>query len=82
MNEHKGFFVEGSKKNPEGMDAGKLKQILGGADHTKVRQRRNLYIRLYHEASVLCPPGKGMSFTDMLLLLAHYKLINDHEALE
>ena len=39
-----------------------------------------IYSRLYHEASI-SHHGRGISFTDMLLLLAHHKLIVDREAL-
>ncbi|KAF8137825.1 Ion transport protein-domain-containing protein [Mycena galopus ATCC 62051] len=42
--------------------------------------RRAVYARLYHEASIL-HQGRGMSFTDMLFLLAHHKLIVDRDVL-
>ncbi|KAL0066269.1 calcium channel protein [Marasmius tenuissimus] len=62
-----------------GVDTDKLNRILGAIDYTAIRKRKATYGRLYHEASI--SPGKGISFTDMLLLLAHHKLIVDHEAL-
>jgi hypothetical protein len=40
----------------------------------EVRERRNVYIRLYHEALAFCPE-RGYSFAQMLLLLSHYKPI-------
>ena len=58
-----------------------MERALNGIDQASIRKRRNLYIRLYHEAVISCPPGRGLSFTEMLTLLAHYKLIVDREAL-
>jgi hypothetical protein len=39
-----------------------------------VRERRNMYIQLYHEAMTFCPE-RGYSFAKILLLLSHYKPI-------
>jgi hypothetical protein len=39
-----------------------------------VRERRNTYIQLYHEAMAWCPE-RGYSFEQMLLLLSYYKPI-------
>ncbi|KAE9397917.1 hypothetical protein BT96DRAFT_1020456 [Gymnopus androsaceus JB14] len=50
----------------EGLDMNKLNKVLGGIDYATIRKRR---------------AGRGISFTDMLLLLAHHKLIRDSEAL-
>lgn len=59
----------------------KLNRILGGIDNVKIRKRRTLFSRIYHEAMISQEPGKGISFTNMLLMLAHHKLIDDREAL-
>jgi hypothetical protein len=40
----------------------------------EVRERRDVYIQLYHEAMAFCPE-RGYSFAQMLLLLSHYKPI-------
>ncbi|PBK87237.1 hypothetical protein ARMGADRAFT_939192 [Armillaria gallica] len=64
----------------EGIDLAKLSKTLDGIDYTAVRKRRAVYSRLFHEASV-SHQGVGISFTGMLTLLAHHKLIVDHEAL-
>ncbi len=64
----------------EGIDLAKLSQTLDGIDYAAVRKRRAVYSRLFHEASV-SHQGVGISFTGMLTLLAHHKLIVDHEAL-
>lgn len=70
-----------SSKRVGRLDLNKLGQILNGIDYTAIRRRRNVYSRLFHEASISHRQGRGMSFTDMLLLLAHHKLIVDREAL-
>ncbi|KLO12110.1 hypothetical protein SCHPADRAFT_875932 [Schizopora paradoxa] len=65
----------------EGIDINKLNKLLGSVDNAKIRKRRAVYSRLYHEAMISQEPGKGISFTNMLLMLAHHKLIDDREAL-
>ena len=66
----------------DGLDLNKLEHILNGIDYAEVRKRKAVYIRLYHEASSISHvPGLGISFTDMLTLLAHHKLIVDADAL-
>ncbi|KAG6861044.1 hypothetical protein C0995_004545 [Termitomyces sp. Mi166 len=65
-----------------GVDMGKLEAVLSGIDYEAIRKRRAVYNRLYHEASSISHrPGRGISFNDMLILLAHHKLIVDGEAL-
>jgi hypothetical protein len=63
------------------LDLGKLNDVLSRIDYSSIRKRRELYSRLYYEAIISQVPGRGISFTDMLLLLAHYKLIVDRDAL-
>ena len=58
-----------------------MERILDGIDYAEVRKRKAVYIRLYHEASISHEKGLGLSFTKMLTLLAHHKLIVDTEAL-
>ncbi|KAJ6570981.1 Ion transport protein-domain-containing protein [Mycena vulgaris] len=65
----------------DGIDLNKLEKVLRGIDYPSIRKRRAVYSRLYHEASISHQHGRGMSFTDMLFLLAHHKLIVDSEAL-
>jgi hypothetical protein len=65
----------------EGIDLEKLERIIDQVDYTEVRKKKAIYNRLYHEASISHKPGLGISFTDMLTLLAHHNLIVDAEAL-
>ena len=70
-----------SDKVIEGYDFNKTEAVLSGVDRAAIKRRKNLYNRLYHEARISHEPGKGISFTNMLLLLAHHKLIVDRGAL-
>ena len=63
------------------LDVGKINRALDSLDNAKIRKRRTLYAKVYNEAMISQEPGKGISFTNMLLLLAHHKLIDDREAL-
>lgn len=65
----------------QGIDLTKLKLTLDGINYAAVKKQKALYSRLFHEANVTHYSGNGISFTEMLLLLAHYKLIVDREAL-
>ncbi|KAG6811221.1 hypothetical protein H0H92_008482 [Tricholoma furcatifolium] len=73
--------VNWSLRIVDGIDMGKLGSILSGLDYAAIRKRRAVYSRLYHEAIISHQPGRGISFNDMLILLAHHKLIVDAEAL-
>ncbi|RDB21766.1 Calcium-channel protein cch1 [Hypsizygus marmoreus] len=70
-----------SSRIVDGIDMGKLDAVLSGVDYAQIRKRRAIYSRLYHEASISHQQGRGISFNDMLVLLAHHKLIVDGEAL-
>lgn len=72
-----------SKKDNEtgGIHVRKLNKLFNKIDFGEIRKRRAVYMRIYHEANVMCYRGEGISFTDMLVLLAHHKLIDDREAL-
>ena len=61
--------------------ADRLNQALAKVDVEELRMRKFRFNRLYHEAVLTQKKGKGMSFTKMLTLLAHYKLIDDAKAL-
>jgi hypothetical protein len=64
------------------VDVNRLQEIISQIDYNKVRERRRVFARLYNEARISEEPGKGIGFTAMLMLLAHYKLIQDEEALQ
>ncbi|TXT15853.1 hypothetical protein VHUM_00356 [Vanrija humicola] len=64
------------------VDTRNVEEHIDEIDFKKVTQRRKEYVRLFYEARISEEPGRGIAFTDMLLMLAHYKLINDDEALQ
>ncbi|KAF7416082.1 calcium channel protein [Pleurotus ostreatus] len=65
----------------DGIDLHKLEGLLNTIDYGAIRRRRAIYCRLYHETTISHHQGRGISFTEMLLLLAHHKLIVDRDAL-
>ena len=70
-----------SLKHPSGIDLYGLEANVNSIDRAVIKRRKNVYNRLYHEARISYEPGRGISFTNMLLLLAHHKIIVDNEAL-
>ncbi|KAI9461510.1 Ion transport protein-domain-containing protein [Russula earlei] len=68
-------------KSSHGVDLRLLNSKLSAIDYENIRRRRKLFSRLYHEAIITHQHKKGISFTDMLMLLAHHKLIVDTDAL-
>ena len=69
-----------SSKIIHGVDVGKLEAVLNGIDYSAIRKRKAVFSRLYHEA-IISHGEHGISFNEMLILLAHHKLIVDGEAL-
>ncbi|CAG8522362.1 7815_t:CDS:2 [Acaulospora colombiana] len=69
------------------LDVEKLKHRLSKIHSNKVYERRKTYNLVYQEALLSTERDvngneKGISFTNMLLMLAHYKLIDDEKCLE
>lgn len=63
------------------VDLRKVEDQISNIDYIHARARRRAYAKLYYEAKMSEEPGRGISFTNMLLMLAHYKLIDDEKAL-
>ena len=64
------------------VDVRRVEAQIAQIDYQKVRQRRQLFARLYNEARISEEAGRGISFTAMLMMLSHYKLIDDEKALQ
>ncbi|WVR06351.1 hypothetical protein IAU60_003382 [Kwoniella sp. DSM 27419] len=75
----KSNLIIGTKNS---VDLRKVEAKVSQIDYRQVRQKRQLFSRLYYEARISEEPGKGISFTAMMMMLAHYKLINDEKALQ
>ncbi|KAH8919447.1 hypothetical protein BT69DRAFT_1246450 [Atractiella rhizophila] len=65
----------------DGIDIRKLQNHLNNMDIAEIKRRKQIYNRLYKEAMMIGDKGRGISFNRMLILLAHYKLIDDDNAL-
>lgn len=85
--EGKGHFMwppsPGTAQGPivAGIDIDRLRTALSKLDGDEIKRRRKRFERIYQEACMVETPGKGISFTSLLMILAHYKLIDDEEAL-
>jgi len=64
-----------------GIDLKKLKERIAMIDTEKVRERRRRYNIFYEEVMVSADPVRGISFTSVLMHLAHYNIINDSKSL-
>lgn len=59
-----------------------LKQAIDVLDKKEIARKRREFNRLYQEALLSEEPGKGISFTNMLVMLAQHKLIDPDKALK
>jgi len=65
-----------------GIDLNALNQRIAQIDAKKVRQRRHRYNIFYQEVMVSADPDRGISFNTVLMILAHYNVINDTKSLK
>ena len=65
-----------------GIDLKALNERIARIDAKKVRQRRHRYNIFYQEVMVSADPDRGISFTTVLMILAHYNVINDNKSLK
>ncbi|KAL7929110.1 calcium permeable channel [Trichoderma chlorosporum] len=63
------------------IDINRLNERLSHLDVKKIRQRRHRFNIFYEEVLVSADPDKGIAFTDVLMILAHYNIINDSKSL-
>jgi len=66
----------------EDLDIDKLNHRLAQLDIAKIRERRRLFNIFYEEVLVSADPDKGITFTSVLMILAHYNIINDSKSLK
>ncbi|KAI1744262.1 ion transporter [Xylaria scruposa] len=64
-----------------GVDIQKLNERLAEIDTAAVRERRRRYNIFYEEVMVSADPDRGISFTTVLLTMAHYNIISDSKSL-
>lgn len=70
----------------EGMNISRLNRQLSSLDYADIRRRKQRFESIYYEATLIAElPANaakgGIPFHEMLMLVAHHKLINDDEAL-
>ncbi|CUS06927.1 unnamed protein product [Tuber aestivum] len=65
----------------EGMDLDTLSRRVAMIPIHKIRRQRHIYTLFYEECLVSADKEYGVSFTSVLLILAHYKIINDNKSL-
>lgn len=63
------------------VDIKSLNRRLNEIDVHTVRERRRRYNLFYEEVMVSADPDRGISFTTVLMILAHYNIINDSKSL-
>ncbi|SCV68841.1 BQ2448_962 [Microbotryum intermedium] len=77
------FGVSRLERDASTIDTMRLAHAIRAVDGNEVRQRRYLWNRLYHEAMIEAEKDdRGISFENMLELLAHYRMIDDDTALQ
>jgi hypothetical protein len=70
----------GSGTDISNIDLHLLRNSIDRLPIDEIRERRHNFNILYEEA-MLSAEDRGVSFTAMLLMLAHYKFIDDNKAL-
>ncbi|SPN97819.1 related to voltage gated Ca2+ channel [Cephalotrichum gorgonifer] len=65
-----------------GVDLDKLNERLSHLDVARVRERRRRFNIFYEEMMVSADVDKGISFTNVMMTIAHYNVINDSKSLK
>ncbi|OTB03084.1 hypothetical protein M426DRAFT_61041 [Hypoxylon sp. CI-4A] len=70
-----------SASNLGGVDIKRLNDRLANIDVRKVQEQRRRFNIFYEEVMVSADPIQGISFTTVLMIMAHYKIISDSKSL-
>ncbi|KAK3383891.1 Ion transport protein-domain-containing protein [Lasiosphaeria ovina] len=73
--------IVGTGGSQTGIDLKKLNRRLAKIDVVKVRERRRRFNIFFEEIMVSADPERGISFTTVLMILAHYNIISDSKSL-
>ena len=65
-----------------GVNLQKLNERINQIDINRVRERRRRFNIFYEEIMVTADPDKGICFTTVLMILAHYNIISDSKSLK
>ncbi|KAI9674671.1 MAG: calcium channel protein [Caeruleum heppii] len=66
----------------DGVDLAKLARRISQIPVDEIRRRRRMLNVFYEEVRVSADPDRGISFTSVLMILAHYKVISDSKSLK
>ncbi|KAI5206104.1 hypothetical protein E4T39_02644 [Aureobasidium subglaciale] len=72
--------LDGPKDSPQ-IDLDKLNERLSEIPVTEIQRRRRRMNIFYEEVLVSADPDRGVEFNSLLMILAHYKVINDNKSL-
>src|SRR5215472_1415770 len=75
-----GLPVEGQHEQRE-IDLAKLNERLAELPVNEIRRRRARMNKFYEEVLVSSDHDRGIAFTSLLMILAHYKVINENKSL-
>lgn len=77
------FLTDRDALSLQRVDLDKLRSLCAGIDENEVAARRRNFVHVYHEAMHDAEESlRGISFTKMLTLVAHYRLVSDDNALQ
>jgi hypothetical protein len=72
--------LDGPKDSPQ-IDLEKLNERLAEIPIFEIQRRRRRMNIFYEEVLVSADPDRGVEFNSLLMILAHYKVINDNKSL-
>lgn len=72
----------GGKHVADTIDLEKLRQRLSELPVNEIRRRRARMNTFYEEVLVSADPDRGIAFNALLMIIAHYKVINDNKSLK
>lgn len=78
---HASVVSGGNNNSNWGIDLKKLNERLARLDVPKIRERRRRFNIFFEEVMVSADPERGISFTTVLMVLAHYNIISDSKCL-
>lgn len=65
-----------------GVDLDRLNERISHIDVRRVRERRRRFDIFYEEVMVSAEPDRGIPFTTVLMIIAHYNVISDSKSLK
>lgn len=66
----------------EGINLNTLNKCIAEIPKQKIQKQRQIYTLFYEECLVSADKDYGVEFGTVLLVLAHYKIINDNKSLK